>query len=514
VKRWLDHCKENHNCGKVIEALPFTEGPSRLVALGSKTTHLEETGNILLGDYVALSYCWGEHEPKWRTTRQNLQCYLEHIQDGILPQTIKDAIHITRELGYKYLWVDALCIVQEGNENDKRNELRKMASIYCGASVVLSAARAGHSEEGFLHERKLGEIYGAVFELRAQVEGAGTHAFFLHDCSTDDSEDEVIDKRAWTLQEHSLAIRLLRFGSKQTRWKCLQGSPKIDGGCDCHKTTIDPIAFTGGLSERLLKGQIEIPDSWKHDNWVQVVHEYSSREMSRISDKLPALAALAQMFAVEGRMDPRSYCAGLWRDDLPMQLLWRRVNLEYYAEDKSLENSNPSWSWASTRGRIEHFPNRPVDRERSTLENIECCINLNDPSLPYGEVQSAKLIVDGYLREVNWDGHVLYLPSFDARERAHCNLALGLVFDQSAQISTGIFWLLHVHSSPHHNRAYGLILEMIRDNRDFFKRVGYFEANLNPQEQDGSLDIPLTIRGYSSGDDWLRIYGKRRITIL
>ena len=100
----------------------------------------------------------------------------------------------------------------------------------------------------------------------AKVEGAGTHAFFLHDCSTDDSEDEVIDKRAWTLQEHSLAIRLLRFGSKQTRWKCLQGSPKIDGGCDCYKTTIDPIAFTGGLSERLLKGQIEIPDSWKHNS--------------------------------------------------------------------------------------------------------------------------------------------------------------------------------------------------------------------------------------------------------
>jgi hypothetical protein len=227
----------NHNdCKRVIGALPFTDGPTKLIAIGSETIYLEEMDTTQKRDYIALSYCWGKHNPEWYTTGQNFNSYLEHIDCDVLPKTIKDAVHITRQLGYEYLWVDALCIIQKGNENDKVSELRKMASIYCGASVVLSAARVRSSEEGFLHNRKVDKIYDIVFELHAIVEGIGTHAFFLHECSTDDSEDEPIDKRAWTLQEHSLAVRLLRFGSKQTRWMCLHEGPNIDGGCDCSKT--------------------------------------------------------------------------------------------------------------------------------------------------------------------------------------------------------------------------------------------------------------------------------------
>ena len=158
----------------LTKALPFTERPTRLVAVGSETMHLEEMNTTNPKNYVVLSYCWGDGSTsEWHTTHQNSEDYQKLIEHETLPQTIKDAVHITRELGYGYLWVDALCIIQRGNENDKMTEMRKMASIYLGASVVLLAARARDSREGFLQNRRLDKIYNTVFELHAEVEGIG-----------------------------------------------------------------------------------------------------------------------------------------------------------------------------------------------------------------------------------------------------------------------------------------------------------------------------------------------------
>jgi hypothetical protein len=497
VKRWLNRCQKSHSfCNNVTEALPFTERPTRLVAIESETMYLEEMNTTNPKNYVVLSYCWGDGSTReWHTTHQNSEDYQKLIEYETLPQTIKDAVHITRELGYGYLWVDALCIIQRGNEDDKMTEMRKMASIYLGASVVLSAARARDSQEGFLHKRRLDKIYNAVFELHAEVEGTakGTHAFFLHE-STENSKDDPIDERAWTLQEHFLAVRLLRFGSKQTRWECLQKEPSIDGGCDCSESTIDPIAFTGKLSRRLLEDDEKIDDEWKFDNWIEVVvQEYCSRKLSNPSDKLPALAALAQLFAIESHSATKNYYAGLWAEDLPMQLLWRRVGLEDCGKAESIENSNPSWSWASIGGNIQ-YPSRPYSRERITLRCIDCQIVLKDQNLPFGEVQSAKLTLDGNLRKANWDGHVLCtLPSGVGRNTLR--QALRPVFDEPAQRLPGLVWLLHIYSSLL-NCGYGLILENDK-NGSVFKRIGYFEANL-----------------HSLGANWLQLHDQQKITII
>ncbi|PQE31080.1 hypothetical protein CJF32_00006104 [Rutstroemia sp. NJR-2017a WRK4] len=500
VKRWLDRCQESHTfCNNVTKALPFAERPTRLIAIGSETMHLEEMNTTNANNYVVLSYCWGDgSEGEWHTDHQNYEDYQKFIEHDTLPQTIKDAVNITRELGYGYLWVDALCIIQRGNENDKTTEMQKMTSIYLGASVVLSAARARDSREGFLQNRRLDKIYNTVFEVHAEVKGKGkgkgkrTHAFFLHE-STENSKDDPIEERAWTLQEHRLAVRLLRFGSKQTRWSCLQEDRNIDGGCACFETTIDPIAFTGRLSRRLLDDN-EIPDEWRFNNWMHVVEEYCSRKLSNPSDRLPALAALAYMFAIEQKHPvTNNYYAGLWAEDLPMQLLWRRVDLEDCGKAERIENSNPSWSWASIVGNVQ-YPYPPHARERITLRYIDCQIVLKDQNLPFGEVQSAKLTLDGNLREANWDGHVLCTVPLGVR---HNTLARALmpVFDEPAKRLPGLVWLLHVYSSPS-NCGYGLILENDK-NGSVFKRIGYFEADLD-----------------SLGANWLQLHDQRKITII
>ena len=58
---------------------------------------------------------------------------------------------LARELGVGYLWVDALCILQD-NVEDKDGEIARMGQIYSGAYFTLSAAGAEHCNQGFLEK--------------------------------------------------------------------------------------------------------------------------------------------------------------------------------------------------------------------------------------------------------------------------------------------------------------------------------------------------------------------------
>jgi hypothetical protein len=46
-----------------------------------------------------------------------------------LPLTMQDAITTTRALGFRYLWIDSVCIIQD-NASDWERESRQMGSIY------------------------------------------------------------------------------------------------------------------------------------------------------------------------------------------------------------------------------------------------------------------------------------------------------------------------------------------------------------------------------------------------
>ncbi|KAK1707868.1 hypothetical protein BDP67DRAFT_581527 [Colletotrichum lupini] len=43
----------------------------------------------------------------------SLEEHKEGIITATMPQTFQDAVTMTRKLGIRYLWIDALCIVQD-----------------------------------------------------------------------------------------------------------------------------------------------------------------------------------------------------------------------------------------------------------------------------------------------------------------------------------------------------------------------------------------------------------------
>lgn len=93
--------------------------------------------------YVTLSHCWGGSLPL-RTTKETVHLYSWEIPYELIPKTFHDALTITRALDVPYLWIDALCIIQD-DHNDWQIEASKMKDVYSGSLITIAATHALNS---------------------------------------------------------------------------------------------------------------------------------------------------------------------------------------------------------------------------------------------------------------------------------------------------------------------------------------------------------------------------------
>ncbi|KAM0235598.1 hypothetical protein ACHAP5_009651 [Fusarium lateritium] len=289
--------------------------PSRLIHVRNpccNTLCLEDTKGPQIVSYAALSYCWGDAgKNKFKTEKETLASREQGFDLFQLPETLQDAVKVTRTLGLDYLWVDALCIVQDC-EADKNKEISKMGQIYHNATIVISAAKASHADQGFLHERDLASCYLSTWAIPwYEVDNEGTRFEDIAFCAEGDIRRvrlEPIDLRAWTLQEDKLANRVLRFGSSQMVWRCARGY-KVDGGS----------------SEEEERGEYSaIDETEAFYEWKNIVEKFTTRTITKAADRLPALAAIAADFAGRHNIKSDQYMAGLWTHWLEIGLLCQR----------------------------------------------------------------------------------------------------------------------------------------------------------------------------------------------
>jgi hypothetical protein len=157
--------------------------------------------------------------------------------------------------------------------------------------------------------------------------------------------------------------------------------------------------------QKVVNGKFELtgapPPEPPYYHWSALVLEYTSRELSKEMDMLPALAGLASAFARETQ---DTYCAGLWRKKLLHGLLW---TLDPASASKAenrvtrpLEYRSPSWSWASINGwgiRMEPQLSprfRVKDAyERATIKQVK--LEPVASSDPFGQVKGGYLILQG-----------------------------------------------------------------------------------------------------------------------
>src|SRR5450755_2564024 len=121
AKCWIQNCRDNHvRCNQVRD---LSWVPSRLVDLGPAGQDLEPRLRIFANhqgsvEYTALSHCWGGANIH-KLQKINLALLSTGIPVGRLPNTFRHAVSITRRLGFRYLWIDSLCIIQD-SEGDWR----------------------------------------------------------------------------------------------------------------------------------------------------------------------------------------------------------------------------------------------------------------------------------------------------------------------------------------------------------------------------------------------------------
>jgi hypothetical protein len=101
--------------------------------------------------YLALSYVWGNLKDPVKLLKENISDF--QSPGGIarifksLPSTIRDAIKLTRDLGYKYLWVDSLCIIQD-DFDFKSRIIHKMNLVYENAFITIIGASGSDANAG------------------------------------------------------------------------------------------------------------------------------------------------------------------------------------------------------------------------------------------------------------------------------------------------------------------------------------------------------------------------------
>ena len=240
--------------------------------------------------YVCLSYCWGG-EKAGMTMSTRLGSYLAGIDTSLLPKTILDAVRVTLNLGFGYLWVDALCIVQDSGL-DKGVELNKLSSIYAGTASTLCVMSTKIMTEGFLASPKPPKVRWwkkpTTWHVRLH-DAEGDHTTILEvgsEQSHSDLTDELLLSRAWTYQEALLSPRLVMFFSESRRpaFRCSKGTLRTDGGM----VLANPKAMM--CLQDTVVGVRDTERRHKiHNEWSMIVKECSQRAVSFSEDRFPAL---------------------------------------------------------------------------------------------------------------------------------------------------------------------------------------------------------------------------------
>lgn len=398
AKAQLDKCVKHHKqCGATTSDFL----PTRLIDVQP----LGSDGDVVLcngsdipagSPYVALSHCWGpngKNEIKCRTLSGNISSQLQQIPWSSLSQTFQDAVDFTRRLGMRFLWIDCICIIQE-DKDDWQKEAPRMFDVYHNARLTLAAHHARTSLEGLyskstperethitlppkvaneMLKRDSGSIEEGPIEMiglqmdpicpfRSNSEDNSELLSFeapLKNSDRDHYDSGPLFTRAWTFQERLVSRRVLVFTANDLAWEC-----NTMLTCECKRNDMDTSiksdygkTLEGTTSKWYKKKQVTA----REDLWWTLIEQYSRLGITNATDKLPAVAAIAQQLHMTSRQDERYY-AGLWSGSLFQDMLWVSDIQDYQnraARPKSPDANgvkwwpSPTWSWASVRDPIK-----------------------------------------------------------------------------------------------------------------------------------------------------------------
>lgn len=362
--------------------------PTRVIKVSDQTAQLQINQTETRGSYLALSYCWGEPDPNKQSRLSELrlnneQDLVQEIKLEELEQSVQDAIRVTRELGFTYLWVDRLCIIQDCSE-DKRGEIVKMAMTYKNAAITLAAGTAKNASEGFLGSLPLKNptyLPHEEFEIPMRDGRTGT----IHLSEKPYQPHHPLDKRGWTLQEYMLSSRMLIFSNYQLLWQCQETELQSVTGDNeglVYQQCLESLPWTS--FDETGEPSFGTHDSEKLYLWQTILSQYTERQLKDPEDRLPAVTGITTELQKVWR---DSHIYGHWERWFIQLLAWCKPN-KARARERHTKRA-PSWSWVSVDGTIG-FP-ATMDIEDAKIEILTAAkVRLYCRILQFHEISPSK----------------------------------------------------------------------------------------------------------------------------
>jgi hypothetical protein len=420
AEEWLRTCLHEHKeCSPLrAHASPL---PTRVIDVGDENSYPRlVTSNGKIEPWIALSYCWGG-DSQFVFNDRTMHDLHRGIPLNSFPATLRDAVVITRSLGIKYIWIDALCIKQDSAEDWVR-EAAKMREVYSGAILTIVAGNSPSTHSGIFSQRKPGKR--ATLEWRDSTNSRPNKVQLRPGSELWDHalSSSPLMSRGWTLQEGLLSPRTISYGAQQMIWECpcyqadesgritqatedyrskgfIQNLIRIQ---DAEKTK--PQSFLEKLVVRSSK-----PEKWwksydiadPYDKWNDIAEQFMCRSLTKDFDALPALSGLARVFQ---HVLNDEYCAGLWKKDILSTLMWNRS--PRYPADLSTrfdlarpsDYLAPSWSWTSILGKQSSMSNSWQTREAlqvsaHSVTKIVSLRTFQKGEDPFGQVTGGELVL-------------------------------------------------------------------------------------------------------------------------
>jgi hypothetical protein len=429
VDSWATKCSASSpshiRCHQNIE-LATSGVPKRLIDVAAKTAsglRLSVSASERMPlPYLTLSYTWGDVHPDTLPLlrKTSIADYTREIPEDCLPILFQEAVHVTRRLGYRYLWIDAFCILQD-DPDDFQTEAALMGEIYQKAVLNIAAGGASNSSEPLMRARDPSLVNPCKVEVDwsnlATSLGRQPHqirlvgSFYIFDGKYTEGQivETSLNRRAWVLQEQELSPRILHFGRHQMFWQCW-GDADSAQACEAFpKGTPMALGFERahqkGLVASLLAEERQKNAVDLYLYWHSLVQAYSRCGITRKTDKLVALTGIAQKYALALQGDV--YVAGLWQSQLIIELCWEVDTTPLSGSPQSERYESevaPSWSWASVSGYIKLVDGWFLAATRKQgmtilpLANVEgVALRPLIPRNPFGQLEYGRIRLSGYM---------------------------------------------------------------------------------------------------------------------
>ncbi|KAI9743485.1 MAG: hypothetical protein M1818_002798 [Claussenomyces sp. TS43310] len=373
AKSWLEECVNFH--GSLCARWGGSSDYEMIAPQDLRVIDVKQMSLVMLppgSNYVALSYCWGTSTRHFTTTKSNISKLEKRksldLTFSRLSGTIQDAIHCVRELDERFLWVDALCIIQDSKE-EKEAQIMQMDRIYENSIITIIAASP------------LPELWSGYDCLPGYR--AGTRLFTqeiarvrdIELCTSFPSVELITDPRnstwstrSWTFQEELLSRRRLYFTPAQIYFQCpcrvfcedavgegKSPSASLYEGCSLWNASgVYNNAYGSAAREGLTRTIFPNQDE-SFNFYMDLVERYSCRKMS---DQGDALIALEGIMKVLRKTMQTNFIWGLPESLFDDAFLWMQLGGPHCRRDTISigyhSRSFPSWSWAGWEHRSNY----------------------------------------------------------------------------------------------------------------------------------------------------------------